>query len=125
MKYLGRMMIATAFGMILVIAGRAQVIENPEKPKAPDAGRVIVPKAVMTITDESGEFFFKYPYGLKFGPDGSIGVKDNEQVLRFDKDGKFLGNYFKKGQGPGEMTQVDDFVFMEGGQLDHSYEESL
>jgi hypothetical protein len=120
-----RLMIAAGFGLILAIAGGAQTIENTEKPKAPDAGRVIVPKEVLTITDESGEFFFKYPRGLKIGPEGSIIFTDGEQVLRFDKDGKLVRNYFKKGQGPGEMTQVDSYELFRDGRLAiHSYNPS-
>jgi len=118
-------MIAAGFGLFLAITGGTQVIENPEKPKAPDAGRVIVPKDVMTITDESGEFFFKYPRGLNIGPEGSIVLTDGEQVLRFDKEGKFIRNYFKKGQGPGEMTQVDSYETLRDGRLAiHSYNPS-
>ncbi len=109
--------------LALVLSGSAQVIENPEKPKAADALRVIVPKVVMTITDESGEFFFKYPRGLKIGPEGSIVFTDGEQVLRFDKDGKFIRNYFKKGQGPGEMTRIDSYeIFQDGRMVIHSFD---
>lgn len=109
-------------GAALVLSGSAQTIENPKKPKAAEAGRVIVPKETMTITDESGEFFFKYPRGLKIGPEGSIVLTDGEQILRFDKNGKFIRNYFKKGQGPGEMIQVDSYeVFRDGGLAVHAY----
>jgi hypothetical protein len=94
---------------IAVVAAQ-QVIENPDKPQSKTAGRVIELKEVLKITDEGGEFYFKYPRNLKVGPDGSIFVQDNEQVLRFDKDGRFIRNYFKKGQGPGEMTYVGVLV---------------
>jgi hypothetical protein len=81
-----------------------QVIENPDKPQSKTAGRVIELKEVLKITDEGGEFFFKYPRSPKLGPDGSLFVQDNDQILQFDKQGKFIRNYFKKGQGPGEMS---------------------
>lgn len=92
-------------------SGFAQaVIENPAVPASKSAGRTIALKEVLSITDESGEFFFKYPRILAEGPDGSFYVQDNEQILRFDQEGKFLRNYFKKGQGPGEMTYASALI---------------
>jgi len=94
--------IAVVFG--IAAPGLAQIVENPAKPKAADAGRVIVPEEVLAISDEgTSDFYFKSPDHLRTGPDGSLLVRDADQVLRFDKDGKFLRNLFKKGQGPGEM----------------------
>jgi len=122
MNLRNRMSCAAAMILFLVSAGSAQIIENPDKPKSPDAGRVIVPKEAMKITDESGEFFFKYPRNLKIGPDGSIWVVDSEQFLHFDKDIRFRGNIYKKGQGPGETSQFDNFGFPEeGGIVVHSF----
>jgi hypothetical protein len=81
-----------------------QVIENPAKPLAKDAGRVIAPQEVLAISDEgTGDFYFKWPRDLGIGPDGSLLLTDEAQVLEFDANGKFLLNLFKKGQGPGEM----------------------
>jgi hypothetical protein len=85
-------------------AGFGQVIDNPAKPKAANAGRVVTPEEVAVISDEGrGDYYFKWPHGLRPGPDGSLLLADVDQVLWFDKNGKFIGNLFKKGQGPGEM----------------------
>jgi hypothetical protein len=85
-------------------AGVSQIIENPAKPKAANAGRVITPPQVLAISDEAtSDYFFRWPHGLRPGPEGSLLLREPDQVLWFDKDGKFLGNLFKKGQGPGEM----------------------
>ncbi len=86
-------------------AGWAQaVIDNPAKPKAANAGRVIASQEVLAISDEgTGDFYFKWPRDLAIGPDGSLLLTDADQVLQFDADGRFLRNLFKKGQGPGEM----------------------
>jgi len=92
-----------------------QVIENPEKPLAKNAGRTIALKEILKITDESGEFFFKSPRSLKEGPDGALYVHDSEQLLRFEKDGMFVRNFFKKGQGPGETTMSFAFCVTERG----------
>jgi hypothetical protein len=84
-----------------------QVVENPAKPKAKNAGRVVVPEEVLAISDEgTSDFYFKRPRGLTTAPDGSLFLLDESQVLRFDKNGKFLHNLFKKGQGPGEVNNV-------------------
>jgi len=91
----------------------AQVIDNPAKPKAENAGRMIAPREVLAIEDDGTNFFFKYPYNLKTGPDGSIFICDREQLLQFDKNGRFLRNLFKKGQGPGEMSGVAASAFPE------------
>ena len=85
--------------------GAQSVIENPAKPKAANAGRVVVPEEVLAISDEgTTDYYFKWPHTLKTGPDGSLVLIDRDQILRFDKNGKFQGNFLKKGQGPGEMT---------------------
>ena len=96
--------------LVLVIAlivarqGFGQIIENPAKPKAANAGRVIVPQEVVAISDEgTSAYYFKWPAELRIGPNGSLIVTDDGQILHFDAKGMFLRNLFKKGQGPGEM----------------------
>ena len=85
-------------------AGFGQIVENPAKPKAANAGRVVVPQEVLTISDEgTSAFYFKRPQGLTTAPSGSLFLLDEKQVLQFDKGGRFQYNLFKKGQGPGEM----------------------
>jgi hypothetical protein len=85
----------------------SQIIENPAKPKAAGAGRVVVPKEVLAISDQgTREYFFEVPRDLTIAPDGSLIVLDKNQVLQFDRAGKFLRNLYKQGQGPGEMSYV-------------------
>jgi hypothetical protein len=96
--------VAGAMLFSLAAAARAQtVIENPAKPLAKDAGRVLKLAEVWRITDESGEFFFKYPHDLQIAEDGSILLAEAEQFLRFSADGRFLKNLYRNGQGPGEI----------------------
>jgi len=90
---------------------------NSTKPVAANAGRVITPTEVLIIEDSGEKYYFKYPNALKTGPDGSIFVIDENQFLQFDKAGKFLRNLFKKGQGPGEMTRMQNFAFFEGAAI--------
>lgn len=90
--------------MMLTPMSFGQVIEDPAKPKAANAGRVIVPQEVVAISDEgTGNYYFNWPRSLHAGPDGSLLLTDKDQVLQFNGNGMFLRNLFKKGQGPGEM----------------------
>ena len=81
----------------------AQIIENPAKPAAKNAGRILQLTEVWKITDEGGEFFFKHPNSLQVADDGTIFMTESKQFLKFSSDGKFLKNIYKKGQGPGEI----------------------
>ena len=90
--------------LALPAAGLAQIIENPAKPKAANAGRIVLPTEVLAISDEgTSDYYFKWPRELRTAPGGSLLLTDEAQVLQFDANGKFQRNLFKKGQGPGEM----------------------
>jgi hypothetical protein len=92
-------------GLAVLKSAPAQtIIENPATPLAKNAGRALKLREVWRITDEGGAFYFKSPHNLQTAEDGSLFIADQEQILRFDKDGKFLKNIFKKGQGPGEIS---------------------
>jgi len=92
------------------------VIENPDKSLADGAGRIIELEEVLCIHDTGDHYYFKYPSNLKIAPDGSIFVHDWSSGLlaRFDKDGKFIRNYFRKGQGPGELNSIGNYFFDDG-----------
>ncbi len=95
---------------IFVFSSSAQeIIENPEKPLSKNAGRIVELKEVMRIDDFGGDYYFQSPRNIKVAPDGSIFVTDREQLIHFDPNGKFIRNYFKKGEGPGEMQAVGDY----------------
>lgn len=80
------------------------IIENPEKPLNENAGRVLKVGEVFKITDESSDFYFSAPLNLKVDSEGNFFIIDENQILKFSADGKFLKNLFKKGQGPGEIS---------------------
>lgn len=87
------------------------VIENPEKPLSKNAGRELKLKEVLRIGEVGDAYYFRYPHNLKIAPDGSIFIKDIDQLLHFDQNGKFVRNLFKKGEGPGEMGFVINYFF--------------
>jgi hypothetical protein len=80
------------------------VIENPRKPAAVDAGRLITLQEIWKIADDGGAFYFKYPGRLRMASDGTIFLWDEQELLKFTADGTFVRNLFKKGAGPGEMS---------------------
>lgn len=87
------------------------VIENPEKPASPNAGRILPLKEVMRITDEKGEFFFKQPGCLQVAADGSIFYGDWDEFLyKFKANGRFIKNLVRKGEGPGEVRDCGEFL---------------
>jgi hypothetical protein len=103
------------------VSSSGQLINNPAKPVgATNAGRVVALTEVVRITDEGGGFYFKRPELLHVRKDGSIFVADQSQLLQFAPDGKFVRNYFKKGQGPGELSYISDFMAVDDGLIVHN-----
>jgi len=82
------------------------LITNPKNPlgiagKKP--GRSLHLKEVIKITDEYGDYIFKSLKNIKIAPNESIFVSGPSSLFQFDKSGKYMGNFFKKGEGPGEI----------------------
>jgi hypothetical protein len=99
------------------------VIENPAKPLAKDAGRVVVPEEVLAVSDEgTSAYYFKWPRALRTAADGSLLCVDENQVLHFDRAGQFLHNLFKKGQGPGEMQYAQAALAVGKSVVVHAYD---
>jgi len=96
------------------------VIENTKNPLNPNAGRVLKIEKVFRISDESGEFYFKYPRNLKISPAGTIFISDENQLLKFDDNGNFKQNFFKKGQGPGEFTYMGNYCLKDENIIIHN-----
>jgi hypothetical protein len=105
-KRFGLLVLMVLIASVIVVG---QVIENPGKPLAKNAGRQVKITEVLRIVDQGGDFYFKSPHYLKAAPDGSIFVVDDKQFLKFNKDGKFLANLQKLGEGPGEYSDVYAF----------------
>ncbi len=96
-----------------------QMIENLEKPLHKNSRRVLKLKKEMRIADEQGGFYFKAPENIKISPEGCIFVLDEEQFLKFDGNGKFMKNLFRKGEGPGEFQRIENYLFHEGKIVVH------
>ncbi len=106
--------LVVVIALMLTPMGFGQIVENPAKPKAANAGRIIGPQEVVAISDEgTSAYYFKWPAELRIGPNGLLLVTDDGQILNFDANGSFLRNLFKKGQGPGEMENPGPCVATE------------
>ena len=107
--------------ILLAVLGSAQeLIRNPAKPMNPQAGRVLKLEPVFTISDASGGFFFKYPYRFELDDQGYLYILDEQQLLQFSPEGTFVRNFYRPGQGPGEIAtgfQMTSFLPLEDGLL--------
>jgi hypothetical protein len=71
---------------------------------------VVTLKETLRVGANSGDFYFKYPADPIVDARGNTFVIDQEQVLLFSADGTYIRNFFKKGLGPGELTDVIGLV---------------
>jgi hypothetical protein len=78
------------------------VINNPDKPKSKNAGRTILLEGVIRIRDDGEKIIFRNPQGLSLSEDGSIFFVDYPYLYKYGKDGQFIFQALKQGQGPGE-----------------------
>ncbi|MFZ2055643.1 MAG: 6-bladed beta-propeller [Candidatus Aminicenantales bacterium] len=97
-----------------------EMIDNPARPFSKSAGRIVELEEALRIKETGDQFFFKFPYNLKISPNGGIFVQDQDQLLQFSTDGKYLRNLFKKGQGPGEMGYLANYLLTQDKFIIHS-----
>ena len=99
--------------VLLFFSFPQEIIENPEKPENPKAGRILKLEEVLRITETEGEFFFKRPSLIQIADNGNIFLVDAEQFLKFTQDGKFIKNLLKQGQGPGEIQRFTRYTLQD------------
>jgi hypothetical protein len=75
-----------------------------------DAGRVLNLHEVLRIEDVQADYYLKSPRDIQITPDGFLFVVDEDQFLKFDANGQFIKNLYKKGQGPGELEGISDLI---------------
>jgi hypothetical protein len=95
----------------LTVSAGQDIVENSRNPANPAAGRILPLKIDLKIEDAGGKFYFKLPWSLETAPDGSIFVQDGTNLFKFDAAGKFIKNFSRIGQGPGEIsTELTDVL---------------
>ncbi len=111
------LMLLLLSGFFFLYPAGQKIIKNPGIPENKSAGQVLTAQKMLEITDASEHYFFKNPYSLKAGPDGSIYVMDKDQLLKFTPSGEFVRNFLKPGQGPGETSNVSNYFILEDNSV--------
>ena len=94
----------------------AIVIKNSKKPSGEldkKPGRSIKLTEVQRITDNEDDFIFRRIRGIKIAEDSSIFVRGRNHLHQFTPEGKFIRNFIKKGEGPGEVKYFTNFSITE------------
>ena len=94
-----------AAGLIIPILGNTGVGSEGE-----DDERVLNLHQVLRIEDVQADYYLKSPRDIQIASDGSLFVVDEDQLLKFDANGQFIKNLYKKGQGPGELEGISDLI---------------
>lgn len=88
-----------------------QVVYNPKNPSPlPGTPKQIIVKEELCIGDEEGmeDFVFSQIKSVQIDEEENIYVADSKEVCVkvFDKSGKHIRTFGKKGQGPGEIQRL-------------------
>ncbi|MBC8359502.1 MAG: 6-bladed beta-propeller [Candidatus Aminicenantes bacterium] len=98
-----------------------QVIENPKNPAPPKGALTkMILKEELTIGEgEADEEMFSAISSVVVDDDGNIYMLDGEEkkVKVFDREGKFIREFGKQGQGPGEFSLPILIQFSNKGEL--------
>lgn len=81
-----------------------EMIKNSYKPLNSEAGRILKLEEVFEIKDRPSEFFFAWPRSFRLDSQENLFMMDEDQLLKFSPEGKLIRNFYKKGQGPGEIS---------------------
>ena len=92
-------------GFVMPVIGNSGV--GPERE---EAGCVLKLQELQRIEDAQSDYYLKSPRDIQIAQDGSLFVVDEDQFLKFDPNGQFIKNLYKKGQGPGELEGISDFI---------------
>jgi hypothetical protein len=97
------------------------IIENPEKPIHPDAGRVLKMEEVYRIKSEGEDYYFRGANELKVDVEGHIFISDywssanRSHFVHFSPEGKFIRDLYRQGEGPGEINSGFGFALTKTG----------
>lgn len=103
--------------VIFVIVGSFSGLDNTlfgNEARDADIFRSVRGKRILVIEDDGENFFFRSPRNLQVDSEQSIFLSDQDQLLAFDKNGRFRRNFFKKGVGPGELYSLSNFILTAG-----------
>ena len=102
-------------GAAFLLQGQS-VVKNGSDPIHENSGRVITPKQVLRIAGEGEGYYMKSVRSLRCDTDGNIYINDtwssNQEghLLKFDGEGRFLKDLYRRGEGPGEIQSMYEFA---------------
>jgi len=108
-----RMIVILLINNILCFCFSQRAVKNPDKPINKMHGRVVELKEILKIDDKPDTYYFRRPHNLKVDSMENIYIIDSKQFLKFNKEGEFVQNLFKYGQGPGEVVFIENYQLIE------------
>lgn len=86
------------------------VVDNSISPILNKRARVAGLKKIFSIDGDSELYNFKNPENFNIAKDGTVYIVDQwKSLYHFSSTGKFLGNLFQKGEGPGELIYIQNY----------------
>jgi hypothetical protein len=109
----GVALLLSLYAVLPVVAGGQPRVENPSRPPAKNAGRVVNLVEVLRIRDDGETAVFKSPRFFRQWPDGLLSFLDfaeGDRVYTYGPDGRLVHKLLKNGQGPGECQRATNFI---------------
>ncbi len=104
------------FPIIVLLAIIVFTISLPAEKIGDVSGKIVFLKKTLQIDDSSEEFYFRHPGKINVDQAMNIYVLDSNRILTFDRKGKYIREFIKKGQGPGESKYISNF-FISGKKV--------
>ena len=76
---------------------------------------------VLEIKETDDTFYFKYPSKVSADSMGNVYLLDDNRILKFSNEGKFVKSLVNSGQGPSEVTNISNFVITKDSIFIHNY----
>ncbi len=87
-----------------------EIVANSNSPLLHKKARVARLLKIFTINGDSEYYNLKEPRGFNIAKDGTVFIIDQSKAIyHFSSSGKYLGNLFKKGEGPNELVFIDNY----------------
>jgi hypothetical protein len=109
----GRVLLLAGLLGLAVIADAQERADNPKRPLAKNAGRVVQLEEVLRIHDDGSTAIFRSPRAFFLAQDGSLyfaDEADSPRLYRYGPEGTLISRFLKRGQGPGEVQHVSGYL---------------
>ena len=92
---------------------------NPSEPLWGSQYKPLTEEEVLGGPGSPEDAIFSRPCAVEFGHDGSRYVLDQNEarIVRYGPDGRFMGSFGRKGEGPGEFDEPTDLEQLPDGTL--------